>query len=70
MMRKGAIHLVPSQKGEFVNNLFLASKKDGGEPACGKSKEFERVSYISTLQNGGNLLSQSFATTGRLELQN
>ena len=28
-MRKGAIHLVPSQKGEFLSNLLLASKKDG-----------------------------------------
>ena len=57
MMRKGAIHLVLSQKGEFLSNLLLASKKDGVERlTCGKSKKFERVSSISTLQNRENSL--------------
>ena len=30
VIRKGAIHLVSSQKGKFVSNLFLVNKKDKG----------------------------------------
>ena len=40
MMRKGAIHLVPSQKGKFVSNLFLVSNKDEENRLAGNPKKF------------------------------
>ena len=30
MLRKGAIHLVHSKGSQFLSNLFLVPKKDGG----------------------------------------
>ena len=30
MLRKGAITLCTHQTGEFISNLFLVGKKDGG----------------------------------------
>ena len=30
MFRKGVIHLVHSKDSEFLNNMFLVPKKDGG----------------------------------------
>ena len=31
MLRKGTIHLVHSKESQFLSNLFLVPKKDGGE---------------------------------------
>ena len=31
MLRKGAIHLVHSKESQFLSNLFLVPKKDGGK---------------------------------------
>lgn len=51
-----------SERG--VWKQFCYCKQERWErPACGKSKKIERVPYISTLQNGGNSLSQRFAAT-------
>ena len=44
MMRKGAIHLVLSQKGKFVSNLFLVSNKNEDEEnrPVGNSKKLNK----------------------------
>ena len=31
MLRKGAIHLVHSKESQFLSNLFLVPKNDGGK---------------------------------------
>ena len=52
MLIKGAIHLVHSKDSQFLGNLFLVPKKNGGEQVCYQSGGIKFIHPLFSLQNG------------------
>ena len=58
MLKKEAIVETPNQsEGEFISNLFLVGKKDGGGPTSNKLETLKSVHTLPALQDGGFALS-------------
>ena len=66
MLRKGAIQQLKSQPGEFLSNLFLVNKKDGGNKSCNKSQISEQLHTLPKFQNGRNAFNKGSSPRTRL----
>ena len=67
MLNKGAIAEIANHlEGEFMSNLFLMEKKDGGESTSNKLETPKSVHTLPALQDGGFALSSKHSKEGRL----
>ena len=70
MLNKGAIAEIANHlEGEFMSNLFLMEKKDGGESTSNKLETPKSVHTLPALQDGGFALSSKYSEEGRLHVQ-
>ena len=69
MLKKVAIQQPEHQAGEFLSNIFLVGKRDGGKSTSGELKIFKRVHFISAFQNGRFALPPRITARGRLHVQ-
>ena len=69
MLKKGTIQKASVEKGQFLSNLFLVAKKDGGTDPCNKLKKSESIHSLSSLQNGRLAFAEGNAERERLHVQ-
>ena len=69
MLKKEAIRKVQPSKGEYVSNLFLVIKKDGGTKTSDEFEATECIYPILPLQNGRFAKSEIHVAKRRLHVQ-
>ena len=69
MLEKGTIQkVVPTQK-QFLSNLFLVEKKDGGNRPVINLENLNKFIPLRAFQNGRSALSEIPSRTGQFAMQ-
>ena len=70
LLEKGPIQKIETTPEEFLSNIFLMGKKDGGKRLVINLKKTQCIHLLRALQNGRFALSETSSRRKRLLVQN